>query len=70
MNELAEEFHGWRGSRGGRWVEQLIGGAVPKPHAERRTRRALAPHDTLDGNGIKGRDVRGKATSGRLSAGP
>ncbi len=53
MNELAEEFHGWRGSCGWRWVEQLVGAAVPKPHAERRTRRALAPHDTLDGNGIK-----------------
>jgi len=47
MTELAEEFHGGAGKL------QLVGGAVPKPHAERRTRRALAPHNTLDGNGIK-----------------
>ena len=44
MTELAEEFHGGAGKL------QLVGGAVLKPHAERRT---LAPHDTLDGKGIK-----------------
>jgi (2Fe-2S) ferredoxin len=61
MNELAEDSRmggeaaggaGWSRRVAG-WVRQLVGGAVPKPHAERRTRRALAPHNTLDGNGIK-----------------
>src|SRR5256886_6771925 len=64
MNELAEEFHGWAGKR--RWalggagvsrarevLRQLVGEAMLKPHAERRTRRAVAPHDVLDGNRIK-----------------
>ena len=40
-------------SQAGEALRQLVGGAVPKPHAERRMRRALAPHDTLNGNGIK-----------------
>jgi hypothetical protein len=37
----------------GEALRELVGGAVSKPHAERCPRRALAPHDTLDGNGIK-----------------
>ncbi len=42
---------GWsRRVTGGGGLRQLVGGAVLKPHAERRT---LAPHDTLDGKGIK-----------------
>ena len=39
-----------RRATGGGGLRQLVVGAVLKPHAERRT---LAPHDTLDGKGIK-----------------
>jgi len=59
-----EEFHGWAGklrwalggagvSRAREVLRQLVGEAMPKPHAERPTRRAVAPHDVLDGNRIK-----------------
>src|SRR5438874_16232 len=54
-----EEFHGWAGklrwalggagvSRAREVLRQLVGEAMPKPHAERPTRRAVAPHDVLD----------------------
>jgi len=58
---------GWsRRVAGGGGLRQLVGGAVLKPHAERRTLRALAPHDKLDGKGIKAGRSR---DSGQLSAG-
>lgn len=40
-------------SRAREVLRQLVGEAMPKPHAERPTRRAVAPHDVLDGNRIK-----------------
>src|SRR5207302_2342052 len=45
---------GWsRRVTGAGGIGQLVGEAMPKPHAERPTRRAVAPHDVLDGNRIK-----------------
>ncbi|MGC1729242.1 MAG: recombinase zinc beta ribbon domain-containing protein, partial [Steroidobacteraceae bacterium] len=63
LNAMAEEFRGWAGklrrALGGADVglarealRQIVGQIVLRPHTERGERRALKPHETLDGKGI------------------